>query len=335
MKAVILVGGFGTRLRPLTYTTPKQMLPVVEVPMLERKIRQLVANGVDDIILSMGYKPDGFKAAYPDNTCAGAKLTYVIEPEPLDTAGAVAYAAREAGVDSTFFAMNGDILADMDIKGLLELHKSSGAEATLALTPVEDPSRFGVVPTEADGKVIAFIEKPKREEAPTNLINAGTYILEPAFIERVEAGRKVSIEREIFPKVASEGKIYAGHFDRYWIDIGTPEAYVQGNTDILDQENGGEPFVGEGAEVAADADVRRSVIGKGAKVGSGAVLIDAVLLPGAVIEAGATVERSVVGARAVVGANASLKNLTVVGDGLNVDAGAQLDGEKVNPPNVD
>src|SRR4051794_9674088 len=142
MKAIILVGGFGTRLRPLTLTTPKQMLPVAGLPQIERKIAHLVSHGVDDIVLSLGYKPDGFRNAYPDNTCAGAKLTYVVEDEPLGTAGAIAFAARETNTTGTFLAMNGDTLTDLDVSALVALHKARGAEGTLALTPVDDPSRF-------------------------------------------------------------------------------------------------------------------------------------------------------------------------------------------------
>lgn len=331
MKAIILVGGFGTRLRPLTFTTPKQMLPIAGVPQIERKIAHLVSYGIDDIVFSMGYRPDGFMDAYPDGTCAGAKLTYVVESEPLGTAGALAYAAREAGVDDTFLAMNGDTLTDLDVTALVQLHRDRGAEGTLALTPVEDPSRFGVVPTSDDDQVRAFIEKPAREEAPTNLINAGTYVLEPSFLDRVPAGVEVSIERETFPAMVREGRLYAGHFDRYWLDIGTPEAYLQGNLDVLDQRMGGKSFVDGGATVAHDATIDRSVVDAGASVGRSARLTEAVILPGAVIEEGAVIHRSIVGRGARIGAGAELTDITVVGDGLEVRPGARLQAERVNP----
>lgn len=334
MRAVILVGGFGTRLRPLTYTTPKQMLPIADIPQLERKIAHLVSHGVDDIVLSMGYKPDAFQSAYPDNTCAGATLHYIVEDEPLGTGGAIAYAAREAGITDTFLAMNGDTLTDLDVSKLVEFHNVNKAEGTLALTPVEDPSRFGVVVTDETGKVEAFIEKPPREEAPTNLINAGTYVLQPSFMDRVEPGVEVSIERATFPAIVADGGLYAANFSRYWLDIGTPEAYLQGNLDVLDQANKGESFVASKAAVAVDAKLNRSVIGHDAVIGGGVVLDHAVILPGAVIEDGAYVSHSIVGEGAVIGSGAKLSNLTVVGARLVVDAGAELDAMKVNPPGV-
>lgn len=331
MRAIILVGGFGTRLRPLTLTTPKQMLPVAGLAQIERKIAHLVSHGVDDIVLSLGYKPDGFKNAYPDGTCAGAKLTYVVEDEPLGTAGAIAFAARETNTTETFLAMNGDTLTDLDVSALIALHRSSGAEGTLALTPVEDPSRFGVVVTDDNGKVQAFIEKPAREEAPTNLINAGTYVFEPSVIDRIPAGKEVSIERETFPAIVADGGLYAGNFDKYWLDIGTPDAFVQGNLDALDQLFNGESYIGDGATISSSANIKRSSVGANATIGDDATLSESVVLPGAKIGKGVTLDRSVVGANAIIGDGARLTGVTVVGDGLEVAAGATLDGEKVNP----
>src|SRR5262249_36784818 len=154
---------------------------------------------VDQAILSLGYRPDGFAHAYPDNRCAGVALHYAVEPEPLDTAGAVRFAALDAGVAERFIVVNGDVLTDLDVSALVALHDKVGAEATISLTPVDDPSRYGVVPIDAEGRVEAFIEKPPRDEAPSNWINAGTYVFEPSVIDRIPEGRKVSIERETFP----------------------------------------------------------------------------------------------------------------------------------------
>ncbi len=334
MRAVILVGGLGTRLRPLTYTSPKQLLPVLDVPMIERKIAQLVAQGVDDIVFSMGYRPDTFLEAFPGDVCAGAKLTYVVEKTPLGTAGAIAFAAREAGINETFLAMNGDTLTDLDVNALLAMHKVSGAEGTITLTPVDDPSRFGVVPTEDDGRVIAFIEKPPRDEAPTNLINAGTYVLEPSFVDRVPEGREVSIEREIFPAVVADKALFAGHFDRYWLDIGTPEAYLQGNLDAIDSDLGGGNFLGAGVSVHGNTTIHRSIVGHGSSISAGATLRECVLLPGVVVEEGAVIERSIVGEFSRVGAGARLSDLTVVGGNLTVAALATLNAEKVSPAGI-
>lgn len=330
MRAVVLVGGFGTRLRPLTLTTPKQLLPILDIPMIERKIAHLVQQGVDDIVFSMGYRPDAFYDAYPDNECGGAKVQYVVEPEPLGTAGAIAFAARQAGIDETFLAMNGDTLTDLDVGALVELHRSSNAEGTITLTPVDDPSRFGVVPTDANNRVEAFIEKPKREEAPTNLINAGTYVLEPSFLDRVPEGKEVSIEREIFPRMVEEGRLFAGHFNRYWLDIGTPESYLQGNIDALVTDNSGNAYVGAGSNVAIDAQVIGSVIGHGSTVGPGVRIVESVVLPGATIEAGAVIERSIVAENATVGSGAVLDDLTVIGAGVAVEPGAKLSNQKVS-----
>jgi len=329
----MLVGGIGTRLRPLTFTIPKQMLPVVDVPMLERKIAHLVDHGIDDIVLSMGYRPDAFREAYPDNRCSGARLQYVVESEPLGTAGAIAFAARHAGITGTFLAFNGDVLTDLRIHDLLAMHNGSGAEGTVSLTPVADPSRFGVVPTDDQGRVQAFIEKPSPGEAPTNLINAGSYVLEPSFLDRVTPHVQVSIEREIFPQMVEESTLYAGAFDDYWLDIGTPESYLQANLDLLDAEFDGQSFIAGTAQVGM-ADCRRSVIGRECTVSDSATVIDSVLLPGASVDDGAVVERSVVGEHSRVGSKASLRNLTVVGGNCNVGNGAVLDGERVNPENV-
>ena len=182
MKAVVLVGGEGTRLRPLTLSAPKQMLPIVGVPMIERVLGHLASHGIEEAVLSLGYLPDAFLEAYPDGRVAGMGLTYAVEPEPLDTAGAVRFAATFAGIDETFVVVNGDVLTDLDLTTLVAFHRERGAEGTIALHPVADPSAFGVVPTDDHGRVLAFVEKPPRDEAPTNEINAGTYVLEPSVL---------------------------------------------------------------------------------------------------------------------------------------------------------
>lgn len=166
MRAVVLVGGEGTRLRPLTLTAPKQMLPIVEEPMIERVVGHLADHGMGDAVLSLGYRPDAFIDAYPDGTIAGVRLTYAVEPSPLDTAGAIRFAAAHAGIDETFVVVNGDVLTDSDLSGLVAFHRERGAEATISLTPVEDPSAFGVVPTDDQGRVEAFIEKPPATRRP-------------------------------------------------------------------------------------------------------------------------------------------------------------------------
>ena len=223
MDAVILVGGFGTRLRPLTLSVPKPLLPVGNVPIVERIIASLERAGVSRAVLALGFKPEPFLAAFPDGRCGGVRLEYAVEPEPLDTAGAIAFAARHAGIDSTFVVANGDILTGLDVRRVIDFHRASGAEGTIHLTPVDDPSQFGVVETEGDGRVVRFVEKPKPGESSSRNVNAGTYVLEPSVIERVPVGAKVSIERVVFPAMVSSGSLYAVATSDAWVDTGRPE----------------------------------------------------------------------------------------------------------------
>ena len=329
MRAVVLVGGFGTRLRPLTCTRPKQMLPIVNRPMIEHVVGHLAEHGVDDVVLALGFLPDAFSDAYPDGWCAGARLHYAVEPEPLDTAGAIRFAALDAAIDERFLVLNGDVLTDLDITRFVEFHDRSGAEATIALHKVADPSRYGVVPTDGNGRVLAFIEKPEPGTAPTDLINAGTYVLEPSVLARIEGGRRVSIEREIFPALVADRSLYALDGETYWIDTGTPQEYVQSQLDLTEGLRG-EPVDGvePTADVDAGATVRRSVVGAGVTIATGARVEGAVLLAGAGVGAGAVVEGSVVGHGAEIGDGARVVGCSVVGDGEVVAPGTTLDGDR-------
>jgi mannose-1-phosphate guanylyltransferase len=332
----VLVGGFGTRLRPLTLTNPKQMLPVLGRPMLEHVLEHLAHHGVDEAVLSLGYRPDAFLEAYPEATCAGVRLTYAVEPEPLDTAGAIGFAAREAGITERFLVVNGDVLTELDVSALVGLHERASAEGTIALTRVEDPSQFGVVPTDADGRVQAFVEKPRRDEAPTDLINAGYYVLEASVLDRIEHGRKVNIERETFPAMVAEGVLYARADDAYWLDVGTPERFLQASMDFLDGRRAGGPADGVqrglGTDVAAEATVECSVLGDGATVGAGARVSGSVLLPGVRVGAGAVVRDSALGVGAVVGAGAVVEGGSVIGDGVEIEPGARLAAARLPDP---
>jgi len=355
MRAVVLVGGEGTRLRPLTYSVPKQMLPVAEVPLIERVLAHLVGHGVTDVVLSLGYRPDAFIEAFPEGKCAGATLAYAVEEQPLDTAGAIRYAATAAGIDETFLVFNGDVLSDLDITALVRFHRAHGAEGTVALTPVEDPSAFGVVQTAPDGRVLAFIEKPAPGTAPTNLINAGAYVLEADVLGRIAPTGRVNVERETFPAMVEAGTLFALASDGYWVDVGTPERYLQATADLLTGRRPGPPvrgarptgegswalgtarsegaaarsLLGDGAVVAPGAVVRTSVVGRGAVVGEGAAIERSVLLESACVEKGAEVRDSIVGPRAVVGAGAVLRALTVVGAGAVVAAGSLHEGARL------
>ena len=344
MIAVVLVGGAGTRLRPLTLTTPKQLLPIAEVPMIERVLGHLAGHGVEKAVLSMGYRPDAFLAAFPGDRCAGVALTYAVEPEPLDTAGAIAFAARHASVADTFLAVNGDVLTDLDVGSLVEFHRQRAATATIHLTPVEDPSAYGVVLTAADGRVVSFIEKPAAGEVPTNLVNAGTYVLEPSVVDRIPAEHRVSIERDTFPALVAEGKVFAMASAGYWLDAGTPATYLRANLDairratppapgarrgdsgvwtvgrpVIDGDLIAPALVGDAAFVAGEARVEDAVVGAGARVLAGARVTRSVLLPGAVVGARATVTG------AVVGEGAAVAESTTVAEGCLVAGGSRVE----------
>ena len=328
MRAVVLVGGFGTRLRPLTSDLPKQMLPIVDRPMIEHVVGHLAAHGVEEVVLSLGFLPDAFLDAYPDGRCAGIPLHYAVEPEPLDTAGAIRFAAEDAGIDEAFLVLNGDVLTDLAVDELIGFHRASGAEATVSLTPVDDPSRYGVVPIDADGRVTGFVEKPPAGAAPCNWINAGTYVFEPSVIDRIEPGRRVSVEREVFPAMADEGVLYGLRSEAYWVDTGTPETYLGVQLDLLDGVRGpARSGVDDAAEIHPGATVRRSVIGPGAVVAEGSRVCDSVVMAGSRIGEGAVVDGSLVGRNATVGRDARVLGLSVVGHGAEVVAGEHLAGD--------
>jgi len=328
VRAVVLVGGFGTRLRPLTSDLPKQMLPIVDRPMIEHVVGHLAAHGVEEVVLSLGFLPDAFLDAYSDDRCAGIPLYYAVEPEPLDTAGAIRFAAEDAGIDEAFLVLNGDVLTDLAVDELIGFHRASGAEATVSLTPVDDPSRYGVVPTDADGRVTGFVEKPPAGAAPCNWINAGTYVFEPSVIDRIEPGRRVSVEREVFPAMADEGVLYGLRSEAYWVDTGTPETYLGVQLDLLDGVRGpARSGVDDAAEIHPGATVRRSVIGPGAVVAEGSRVCDSVVMAGSKIGEGAVVDGSLVGTDATIGPDARVLGLSVVGHGAEVVAGEHLTGD--------
>lgn len=335
MKAVVLVGGIGTRLRPLTLRTPKQMLPVVDRPMIEWVIAHLALHGVDHAILSLGYKPDDFVAAYPDGTCAGVALHYAVEDEPLDTAGAIRFAAMDAGITERFVVMNGDVLTDLDVTALVAFHDHAGAEATIALHEVDDPSRYGVVPTDAEGRVTAFVEKPPIDEAPTRFINGGAYVLEPSVLDRIDGGRKVSIERETFPAMVRDRTLFAmPDGGVYWLDAGTPETYLQAQIDLVTGTRRMSTAIavssfGSGAVVAPTATVRMSVIGTDVEIGDNAEVVGSAIQDGVTIGADARIRDSIVGPGASIGAGATLEGLCVIGDGEIVAAGTHLIGARL------
>lgn len=328
MKAVVLVGGQGTRLRPLTLSTPKQLLPVAGRPMIERVVAHLATHGVDEVVLSLGYRTDAFRAAYPDGRCAGVRIQYAVEPQPRDTAGGIAFAARYAGIDETFLVQNGDVLTDLDVTALVDFHRDRGGAATISLTPVDDPSRYGVVATDEKGRVTAFIEKPPPGTAPSNLINAGTYVLEPEVVDRIASEGPVSIERQIFPALVADGCLYALASDADWVDAGTVLTYLEAN---LAQAGRDRCWIDPDAQVDAEARVTDSIIAAGAVIAAGAHVERALVMCGAHVGRSAIVRNSIVGAGATVGDDAVIDALSILGDGIVVAAGTAASGALFPP----
>ncbi len=342
MKAILLLGGFGTRLRPLTNDTPKQMLPVCGRPMIEWVCEHLYRHGVSEVVLSLGYRAEAFTTAYPRGHIAQLPYEVAVEPEPLGTAGAVRFAAEASGIAGPFLVLNGDVLTDLDLGVLANFHRSSGAEATIALQPVVDATPYGLVVTDPSGRVLSFSEKPDPgtlgssvppRERPT--ISAGSYVLSSAVVDRIAPDRPVSIEREIFPQIVADKALAALVSDTYWLDTGTPQQYLAANLDIVE---GRRPHarVPDGT-TAASADIhptsriRTSIMGSGCQIGSDAVIQRSVLGDGCRVDAGAVVIDSVLGPDVVVGAGALLSQFSVVGKGEQVAPSAVLRAQRQPP----
>jgi mannose-1-phosphate guanylyltransferase len=297
--------------------------------MIERVVAALGSYGVTEAVLSLGYRPDAFLGAYPDGVCAGVVLHYAVEPDPLDTAGAVRFAALSAGIDDTFIVVNGDVLTDLNVAELWEFHKSHGAEGTIALTPVEDPSRYGVVPIDDNGRVIEFVEKPAPGTAPTNWINAGTYVLEPSVLDRIASDRKVSIERETFPAMVADESLFALHSDAYWIDAGTPDTYLRAQLDLIDGIRANEIAVLPSDEIDSSALVENSVLGANVVIGNGTIVRNSILMDGVTIGPGVRIHDSIIASGARVGPDSHISDLTVVGAGVEVPAQSELTGARL------
>jgi mannose-1-phosphate guanylyltransferase len=354
MQALILAGGEGTRLRPLTSTVPKPVLPLANRPFITYMIDWLAAHGVDEVVLSCGFLASEVRAVLGDGGPGGPRLHYVEEEEPLDTAGAVKFA--EPLLADRFLVMNGDILADFDLTALQRFHSEQEATLTIALTPVDDPSAYGLVRTYEDGRVQAFLEKTSADQIDTNMINAGAYVLEHQVLDMMEDGVRVSFERDIFPALVGSG-LYAFEADGYWLDIGTPERYLKGTRDILEGSvktavgagmgNGslkigddatinpmarlsGPALAGRACEIEASAQVGpMTVLGDRCVIGEGAVVEHAVLHESVEVEPGAVVRESIVGAGSLIGAESQVEG-TVVGAETTIGAGSRLSGERVD-----
>jgi mannose-1-phosphate guanylyltransferase len=330
MKAVVLVGGEGTRLRPLTETVPKPLIPFLNRPFLHHVLDHLAAHGVREAILSSPYLEEGFRG-FLESRKGEPAVTWITEAEPLGTSGAVAGALDH--LDDTFLVLNGDILTHLDLSALIDFHRRSKAIGTIALTRVADARPFGLVDTETDGRVVAFREKPV--ELVPGTVNAGTYVLEPRALADVPRGVMVSIERETFPSLISRGEpLFAFVSDGYWRDLGTPEAYLQAHFDALEGRMGRrypQPLLGDRCQVAAGAVVGGMVVlGDDSAVGPDARVDRSVIHERASVGEGATVEGSVLGFDALVGAGAVVRN-SLLAPGARVAPGKQVEGARIRP----
>lgn len=339
VDAVVLVGGKGTRLRPLTLSAPKPMLPTAGLPFLTHLLSRIAAAGIEHVILGTSYKPAVFEAEFGDGSALGLQIEYVTEEHPLGTGGGIANVAGKLRND-TAMVFNGDVLSGADLAQLLDFHRSNRADVTLQLVRVGDPRAFGCVPTDEEDRVVAFLEKT--EDPPTDQINAGCYVFERNVIDRIPQGREVSVEREVFPALLADGdcKIY-GYVDAsYWRDMGTPEDFVRGSADLVRgiapspalRGHRGEQLVHDGAAVFPGALlIGGTVVGRGAEIGPGTRLDGAVIFDGVRVEAGCVIERSIIGFGARIGPRALIRD-GVIGDGADIGARCELlSGARVWP----
>ncbi len=340
MEAVIVAGGLGTRLLPLTQLQPKPLLPVAGVPFVVHQLAKLAATGIRRVVLATSYRADRFEPVLGDGSAWGIELLYVTDDAPLGTGGAIrnATASLQSRPEDPVVILNGDILSGHDIRAQLRRHRDTAADVTLHLVEVEvDAARaYGCVPTDADGTVVAFVEKSPHPVSPQ--INAGCYVFTRDVIDAIPADAVVSVERETFPGLLAAGGRVVGHLDpAYWLDLGTPQALCRASADLVlgvaaspaYSEQPAASLVAPDAFVAASATlIGGTAVGPGARVGTDACVDTSVVLSGATVEAGAVVTACVLGVSARVGAGAILTNCAI-GDGVEVAAGARLDGERV------
>ncbi|HEY87469.1 MAG TPA: NDP-sugar synthase [Dehalococcoidia bacterium] len=359
MKATILVGGKATRLHPLTYNIPKAMVPVLNTPFLEHVIRHLSSHGIKDIILAQSHFSQLIESYFGNGSQFGVKLRYIIEDIPLGTAGAVKNA--EKYLDETFLVLNGDIFTDLDITAMIAFHQARTAKVTITLTPVDDPTSYGLVETNARSRVTRFLEKPSRKQITTNMINAGTYILEPDTLNRIPPQTNFSFERELFPLLLDQGEpIYGYPSTVYWIDIGTPEKYLQLHRDLLSGSSVQHSYpVGEEIAIVEQSSIdpttqikgpiligsnctigRRVkligplVIGSASTISEEAVIEASIIWKNARLEPGVNLRDSIIADNGRLNAN-SIIHGSVLGDNVTVASGCKLEpGSKIPPGTV-
>jgi mannose-1-phosphate guanylyltransferase len=333
LEAILLVGGQGTRLRPLTIGTPKPLLPTAGVPFLAHQLAKAAAAGVRRVVLATAFRSEMFAATFGDGSDYGLEIVYVFEGEPLGTGGGIrnAAASLRSGPDDPVVVLNGDVLSGHDIGAQIDVHRKAAAAVTLHLVKVPDPARFGCVPTDLDGRVTAFLEKTPHPV--TNQVNAGCYVFTRRCIDAMPAGRVLSVERETFPGLIEAGETVMGYLESaYWLDVGTPEAFVRGSCDLVLGELASPALPGEHGEAlllpgaCADPSAELSggtTVGSDCMIGAGAVVDGSVLFDGATIGASASVVASVVGPGARIGDGAVL-NDAVIGAGAEVGGGNEL-----------
>ena len=352
MEAILLVGGQGTRLRPLTLTTPKPMLPVANFPCTAHQIAKARAAGVDRIVLGTSYKAEVFEEYFGDGSAFGVELVYVVEDSPLGTGGAIrnVAAALRSAADEPVVILNGDVLSGHDLAAQVAQHVEHDADVTLHLIEVEDPRPFGLVPTDDSGRVLEFREKPTTpEEIVTKQVNAGCYVFRRSVIDSIPAGRVVSVERETFPGLLSSGaKVEAFVDNAYWLDLGNPLAFAQGSRDLVSGrcpsplvEQPGESLIAPDAVIADSARVSGgSALAGGVRVGQSAEVAGSVLLEGAHVADRAVIVDSVIGARAVIGSSVHLVGAVVaddaeIGENNELTTGARVwPGARIAPNSV-
>ncbi len=374
MQALVLVGGEGTRLRPLTLTRPKPALPLVDRPFIRYIVDWVARHGVTDVVMACGFGAEPLREVLGEGDRQGPRIRYVEEPQPLGTAGPLRLAADEGLLGERFLVLNGDLLTDLDLSALIRAHEERGAVATLALYPVADPSSYGLVrraggptapgatPASVEGDVLEFLEKPDAGQIDTDEINAGAYVLERSVIDSIPPGRMVSIEREVFPHLVGQG-LYGHRLEGYWMDIGTPERYLQASWDILEGRvqtataarlDGAGLLVEDGAQVDPGASVNppalletevavragasiggRAVIGHGSQIGERATISDSVVLSDCRIGRQASVHDAILAPGVQVGEGARVESGAVIGEGARIEAGVAIgDGARLDPGEV-
>jgi NDP-sugar pyrophosphorylase family protein len=324
MQALILAGGKGTRLRPLTVYTPKPIVPICNRPFLLYQLDTLRRAGITDITLSLSYQPHKIEQQLGDGSAYGVRLKYTVEPQPMGTAGAYKFAEELIREPTVVF--NGDILTDLDLLAVIREHHERQAIATIVLTPVENPTAYGLVETEPDGRIRSFLEKPKADEITVNTINAGTYVLEPRVLDLIPAGENHSFEYGLFPTLLTRGEPFYAHIPErtYWLDIGTPQRYLQAHLDLLAGSVGRIQIEKERRhfDSATTAEIDDlSLVGEECSIKPGAQIINSVIGPGCYIEEKARVENSIVWAHTRIGAGAHVSN-AIVGRGCHIGRSA-------------